>query len=216
MTYVEELRDVDLLRSIWVALRRIETALAVGLRHPELPAPVVTVIPPEIDLGAIVTAVTGLKPGPSAEEIARAIATVLTPSSLGAASEDGVESLAAVARALEKLDFRLKGMGTQAFGGGSVSLLSNQTVGVTGLPDLTGAWSYYAGASGTVNVASGERVVGIAAHATTSGSMTIAGGSSVPLPANSGIQFSPQGNLVGPVAVVFTGTDSYAVEVLGA
>lgn len=131
MTYVEDLRDVDLLRSIWVALRRIESALAAGLSLPELPIPLVTVSPPEIDLAEIVTAVSGLKPGPTAEEIALAIASVLSPPLLGAASEDGAEALAAVARALEKLDFRLKGMGTQAYGGGSVSLMPNQTVGVT-------------------------------------------------------------------------------------
>lgn len=78
---------------------------------------------------------------------------------------------------------------------------------------LAGTWAYYAGVSGTVVVAAGRRVIGIAAHATTAGSMTINGGDSIPIPAGTSIAFTPQGNLVAPT-LVFTGTDSYAVEVL--
>lgn len=76
-----------------------------------------------------------------------------------------------------------------------------------------GSWAYYAGASGTVTVSAGQRVIGIAAHATTAGSMTINGGASVPIPANVGLAIAPNGNLVAPT-IVFTGTDSYFVEVV--
>lgn len=82
-----------------------------------------------------------------------------------------------------------------------------------GLPNQAGTWSYYAGASGTVNVSSSERVLGIATHALTAGSFTIDGGDSIPVPANTGIAIQPLGNLVGPT-IVFSGTDSYFVEVV--
>jgi predicted secreted hydrolase len=81
------------------------------------------------------------------------------------------------------------------------------------IPNQAGAWAYYAGTSGTVNVTAGQRVLGIAAHATTAGSMTINAGASVPIPAGTGIQFSPVGNLVAPT-LVLTGTDSYVIEVV--
>jgi hypothetical protein len=82
------------------------------------------------------------------------------------------------------------------------------------LVNQLGAWSYRTGASGTVNVASGERVIGIAAHATVAGSITVAGGASIPIPAGTQMQFSPLGNISGPIAIVMTGTDSYLVEIL--
>lgn len=117
----------DLLQSIWAALRRIEDNMALPPAPLELPAPTIHVAPP--DLADIVTAVTSLKPGPTAEEIASAIASVLSaPSWPGT----GQEALEAVAQALKNLDFRLKGMGTQAYGGGAVTLEAGQTVAVTG------------------------------------------------------------------------------------
>lgn len=82
-----------------------------------------------------------------------------------------------------------------------------------GVPDLSGTWSYYAGISGMVNVGAGERVLGIAARSATGGSLSIDGGPPVPIPAEAGISISPQGKLVGP-SIVFSGTDSYFVEVL--
>jgi hypothetical protein len=203
-----DLTQEQYLQSIWAALRRIEDNMALPPAPLELPP--INVAPP--DLAGIVTAVTGLKSGPTADEIAAAIAGVLTPS---VPQPDGSAALREVAAALEKLDFRLKGLGTQAYGGGSVTLQPNQTVGVTSAyqTNQTGTWGYYAGVSGTVNVTAGQRVLGIAAHATTAGSMTINGGASVPIPATTGIQFSPVGTLVAPV-LVFTGTDSYACEVV--
>jgi hypothetical protein len=76
-----------------------------------------------------------------------------------------------------------------------------------------GAWSYYAGASGTVNVAANQRVIGILTHSTNGGSFTVAGGPSIPVPANVTIDINPLGNLTGPT-IVFTGTDTYLVEVV--
>lgn len=80
-------------------------------------------------------------------------------------------------------------------------------------PDIQGVWDYHAGADGTVNVPSPQRVIGIAAHATTAGSFTINAGDSVPVPANSSIEVNPNGNLVAPT-VIFTGTDSYFIETI--
>lgn len=205
-----ELAEVDYLKSIWAALRRIEDNMALPPAPLELPAPHVTVNAP--DLTDLTQTLLGLQPGPTALELARAIADVLPPS----VAKDGAPSIEmydAIVRALERLDFRLQAPPSQGYIGGSVNLQAGQTVGITNLPNLTGAWSYYAGASGTVNVTAGQRVLGIAAHATTAGSLTINGGASAPIPAGSGIQITPQGNLVAPT-LVFTGTDSYFCEVL--
>ncbi len=120
-----ELTTEQWLASVWAALRRIEDNLALPPAPLELPP--INLPPP--DLAEVVTAVTSLKPGPSAEEIAAAIAGVLSPSR----GQDGSAALQAVAAALEKLDFRLQGMGKQAYGGGSVSLQSGQTIGINNL-----------------------------------------------------------------------------------
>ena len=76
-----------------------------------------------------------------------------------------------------------------------------------------GTWQYYSGISGTVVVSALERVIGIAAHSTAGGTVTINGGSAVTLPANVAIVIEPQGNLTAPT-IVFTGTDTYFVEVV--
>lgn len=128
---ISDLTDVQLLTSIWAALRRIEDNMALPPAPLELPAPQVHVAPP--DLADIVTAVTSLKPGPTAEEIARAIADVVGPPA--AATSDGSDALGQVARALENLDFRLKGMGVQAYGGGSVHLEPADIAAISGLTD---------------------------------------------------------------------------------
>jgi hypothetical protein len=84
----------------------------------------------------------------------------------------------------------------------------------TYLPITTGTWSYYAGTSGTINVTSGQRVLGITAHATNAGStMTINGGQSFPIIANSAFNLTPNGNLTAPT-IVFSGTDSYFIETI--
>jgi hypothetical protein len=101
-----ELTQEQWMQSIWMALRRIETNLALPPAPLELPE--IRIDPP--DLSAIVTAVTSLNgTGPTAEEIARAIAAVIAPPP--ATTPGGAEALEAVARALEKLDFRMQGMG---------------------------------------------------------------------------------------------------------
>lgn len=74
-------------------------------------------------------------------------------------------------------------------------------------------WGYKAGVSGSPSIPSLARVIGVTAHCTIAGSMTINGGDSIPIPANVGYAFTPQGALVGPT-IVLTGTDSYLVEYL--
>lgn len=76
-----------------------------------------------------------------------------------------------------------------------------------------GTWSYYAGSVGTVIVTSGQRVLGIGAHATTAGSFTINGGASIPIPSGVSININPLANLIAPT-IIFTGTDSYFIEVV--
>lgn len=112
------------------ALDQLQAAIAELAQH-RVPAPEVIVEPP--DLSAIVQAVTGLKPGVDADGIAEAIVRELRPSATG--NEDGVAAtLAEITEALKALDFRMKGVGTQAFGGGSVSLSD------TGIAQLTSAF----------------------------------------------------------------------------
>lgn len=253
MSYIDNLSDRDLTKSMLASLRRAEnkkSAVTFQLEADDvlteqlmailaaiealrdavvaMPAPVVNVPPaPEIpapvvnlastDLTDIVTAVTSLNgTGPTAEEIARAIAAVIAPPP--ATTPGGAEALEAVARALEKLDFRMQGMGTQAYGGGSVSFSASGLTQFRDLfaefmPDLTGTWSYYAGVSGTVTVTAGQRVVGIAAFSTAGGTVTINGGSAIPIAAGTGWSLNPTGQLVAPT-IVFTGTSSYTVEAL--
>lgn len=137
------LTSEQLLTSIWAALRRIEDNMA--LPPAPLEPPLINVAPP--DLAGVVTAVTSLKPGPTADEIAVAIAGVLSPT---APQADSSAALDAVAAALEKLDFRLKGMGVQAYGGGAVSLQSGQTIGIASLPSTSRTDTFTTTASGAV------------------------------------------------------------------
>lgn len=74
-----------------------------------------------------------------------------------------------------------------------------------------GTFSYYAGTSGTVTVAAGQRVLSASCHSTMGGSMTINGGAAIPIPANVGFSIDLLGNLVAPV-IVYTDTDSYFVQ----
>lgn len=129
-----ELTTDDWLLSIWQALRRIETNLALPPAPLELPP--INVAPP--DLTEVVTAVTSLRPSATADDIARALADVLSPRTDTSAGD----ALAQVAEGLKTLDHRLQGFGKQAYGGGSVTLQSGQTIGINNwdvrLPDLTG------------------------------------------------------------------------------
>lgn len=121
-----ELTDTDYLKSIWAALRRLEGLLAA----PATPVPPPTVVLEPPDFSDIVTAVTGLRPSVTAEEIARAIGDTLRfpePQNANAALEE-------VAEALKKLEFRLKGIGSQAYGGGAVSLNPGGVVAVNNFP----------------------------------------------------------------------------------
>lgn len=90
---------------------------------------------------------------------------------------------------------------------------ANQAVTEANLDKNFGTWSYYAGVSGTVTVAGGQRVLGIGTHASSAGSFTINGGNSIPVPAGVAVNINPLANVVAPT-IVFTGTDSYFVEVV--
>lgn len=87
------------------------------------------------------------------------------------------------------------------------------SVNHTTLNNQTGTWGYRSGVDGTATVPAGARVIGIAAHSTVGGSFTINGGASVPVPANTGVEIQPLGNLTG-ATIVFTSTDTYFVEYL--
>lgn len=76
----------------------------------------------------------------------------------------------------------------------------------------TGAWAYRAGASGTVAVPAGRRVLQITATAgAVDATMTINGGDTITIPAYRALTIEPKGNLVAP-SIVFTGTTAYFIE----
>lgn len=75
-----------------------------------------------------------------------------------------------------------------------------------------GTWSYVSGVNGTVVVAAGKRVIGIAAYSTAGGTLTIDGGDSVTIPAGSAISIEPKGNLIAPTIVFSGGVTAYFVE----
>ena len=84
----------------------------------------------------------------------------------------------------------------------------------TKTPNRNGTWGYYAGVSGTAQLAAGERVLGIAAHSSGSGAtVSISGGANIPVPTGVGLCLNPEGTLQG-ARIIFTGTDSYFVEVV--
>jgi len=87
--------------------------------------------------------------------------------------------------------------------------------------DLVGSPAYATGAAGTATIPKGALVIGIVAHATSAGSMTLFGGASVPIPAGETLSlrfnhtlWQSRNNAVaaGSQDIVFTSTDSYYVE----
>lgn len=105
---------------------------------------------------------------------------------------------------------------TQLSDGSNNSVLTSAGALTTADVNITksfGTWVYYAGSSGTVNVTAGQRVIGISAHATTAGSLTINGGATVTIPAGASFNLEPLGNLTAPT-VIFTSTDAYFIEVV--
>lgn len=80
------------------------------------------------------------------------------------------------------------------------------------VPDKTGTWGYYVGASGTVNVTG--RVLQITAKAGLStDSLTINGGPTITIPSGETVTIRPEGQLDSPT-VVFSNTESYFIEVV--
>lgn len=82
---------------------------------------------------------------------------------------------------------------------------------LTRVPDALGTWGYAAGVSGTETLTGSKRVRSVTAHATTAGSLTIAGGDSIPIPANVAF-FLPLDALLTDAEFVFTGTDTYFID----
>ncbi len=83
--------------------------------------------------------------------------------------------------------------------------------------ELVGTVSQFAGASGTVTLPAGAIVTHVMAHSTAGGTVSILGGSNVPIIANAAplvLMFCDdlfQAN-TNSSSIVFTGTDSYFVR----
>lgn len=120
-----------------VAATRIEMAVVSLIEAVRaIPRPEIVVDIPE--LAQMVNAVQGLKGPATAEEIAEALARKLTPAPPTA--DTGI--VEAIRELVEKVDFRLKGIGTQAYGGGGMSVESLATAvnqGLTSYGAATGS-----------------------------------------------------------------------------
>lgn len=88
---------------------------------------------------------------------------------------------------------------------------------------LHGRSSYLSGSSGTVQIPSGASILQIVAHCTTGpGSIVVFGGASIPLISGQQlalafrhVNFQAQGAAAqASTEIVFTGTDSYFVEIV--
>lgn len=83
-----------------------------------------------------------------------------------------------------------------------------------------GNHKYAAGASGTVTLEKGNRLIQVHAHATSAGTVEIFGGDAIPIPAGAGWGWQIQhlnwvagsAQFSGSLVIVFTGTDAYFVE----
>jgi len=87
---------------------------------------------------------------------------------------------------------------------------------------VQGKFIYYAGASGTVALPPGATVKQIIVHSTAGGTVTIFGGTAIPIIAATGValRFIHDHCVAKETAsnnadIVFTGTDSYYVETIG-
>lgn len=166
---MEQLTAEELLRSIWAALRRIEDNLALPPAPLEIPP--INVTPP--DLTEVVTAVTSLRPSATADDIARALADVLSPR-----SDDGAgDALRQVAEGLKTLDHRLQGFGKQAYGGGS-AIIDKNSVAAAGLAKETTLESLRADVADGISVAEAgpapvDILVGHLAHTATTAAATV-------------------------------------------
>lgn len=125
---------------------------------------------------------------------------------------------------------QLRAMGSNGFSAPGVSILGGAKDGagnqqairanVDGTQIVTisgsvaqeyGTWGYSAGISGSVSLVGAKRILAITAHCTTAGTVTINGGTPIPVAALSALSIEPKGNLVDP-SIIFTTTDSYFVE----
>lgn len=97
-------------------------ALAVAIASVVLPAPQVHVEGP--DISELVNAVVGIRGPATAEEIAAALAPLVRPPGQAPPVVD-LSVLADLKAALEKLDFRMKGIGGPAFGASGPSNISD-------------------------------------------------------------------------------------------
>lgn len=193
-----EAEEVTRLASIESLLNQLVDAMT------SMPAPQVNVEPPDLgDLTRIVNAVTQLRPGATADEIAEAITARMSPQ-----PQADLSVLAGLKDTLEKLDFRLKGVGgnSQAFGGTSRQDITSDAARQLGVVSITG------------DVSTVETPVATAtATYSTSGPHTLlspAAGNSL---AMTWLYLQAKGALdTGTVEVTVTlGSESYTVELTG-
>ena len=171
------------------SVERLLTQIVFSMATQDQPAPAPVVpVPTPMDTAGLTDAFTA------------ALSTLPRP-------VDTTAELAALTKAIDKMDRRVAAGSMSGPGGGVSNSLLEQIR--DRLANLVGTWGYMAGASGTSTLPATARLLAVAAHATTAGTLVINGGDSIPIPAQTGWGLDGVfGQLVGPT-LVFTGTDSY-------
>jgi hypothetical protein len=196
---------LDLAEATWRALLRAVDLLeriAARLAEPlvgELPAPQVTVVPPEVVLPEIVVPPAPAPPVPPAVDLGSALAPL-------------VERIDAVLEELRRSPAARQVLRTG--GGGNVRLVDGRGEFVD-LPRETGAWSYRSGLLSAGESLSGTgRCVGLwVVPVSTDPVVKVNGGDPVTVPAG-GFVLNPRAQLVDPVISCTSGQVRAFLEVL--
>lgn len=213
---------IELLREIKTALlalpQVVDAVAAIQRPAPVIPAPYVHVAEP--DLSAIVTAVNGLKPGADTRDLARMIASELNPQ----AQSDQSLMVEAMRELVEKIDFRLQGVG-RAFGSSGPSNISDNadrllghvtvdsTPGSTFDTNQVGTWGYVASTLTSGSLTGVGRCIGIRVVAQgADGTFNVNGGNTITARQSMGVDINPLGNVSAPVVNWVSGTLDVIIE----
>lgn len=96
---------------------------------------------------------------------------------------------------------------------GNTAQVTNEGALVTTEALGDGVWGYTSGVSGTVTLGANQYLAALSAYSPAGGTVSINGGSNIPIPAGLGISMTPKGAVKGAV-LVFTGTSTYVVETI--
>lgn len=190
--------------------------LSFALRQAQAPPPPPQIVIPEPDLGAIVTAVNGLKPGADADDVARAVVAQLAPPAPAGDTSAMAGTLERVADTLKALDFRMQAP-TAMIGGGILHMDPAQldaSGNVKVAPaNQTGTWGYVASTLTSGSLTGVGKCIGLRVYANgADGSFNIGGGNTITVRSGTGVDIAPLGTLTAPVVNWVSGTLDVVIE----